>query len=71
MERVEWKGGPLDGCVQRQPSNRFKGLWWGPNPAPPNDQLVWYELQHERTPEGKLTGARFYKFLPKGPPLNM
>jgi hypothetical protein len=57
-ERVEWVGGPLDGCVAHR---RLMAPWWmGPNPAD-TDSLVWYRL--ERREEGPR-----YIYVPEGPP---
>lgn len=45
--RIEWKGGPLDGCVKniQMPT----ATWYGPDPTDPQRKLVVYLLHSDST----------------------
>lgn len=51
--RVQWFGGPLDGCEEE--GERFGNVWSGPDPQAPTERVVIYLLYtceaHEGTPK--------------------
>lgn len=57
--RVDWLGGPLDGCTARW-DEPLSPWWWGPDPNTINDEfkcdLLWYKLER---PEGRTPVYRF------------
>lgn len=60
--RVDWWGGPLDGCVKE---TGFIPPWWtGPDVGDPT-KPIWYELTW-MTPKRPR-----YIFRPQGPPTRL
>jgi hypothetical protein len=54
--KVEWKGGPLDGCTEKV--SVLSNTWSGPDPAEPSTKRVIYTLFT------KMEGGFEYRYDP-------